>query len=500
MFLQTFFAIKKNSRLADRRNPMFYQNKFAKGAFYFMYLYWAALFLFMGVMLPLAFEKDFQATESYDIMNRVLVFVFLADYTVRWLIPTDYQDISRYFMLPIRKRSLYHIFLLDKLTSWGSLIWFFFFVPFALCTDIYRLYGISGLMGYWIGLYLLLLLNHLWFIISKLLTEIKFYWLLMGIAVVYGGQLLAEFWGNEWVSNGSVELGRLLIRCHWAAFAGILWAFGGLYYAAFRLVGHLSYQLGNHSSQGKVSRLNAFQPFKGQGQLSQFFNLEIRLLTRNKMPRYQLLMYLMITVVCLGIFYIMKDEVDSSTPGMAGMWFIFGCGSLGIFFLPVTFSLDASYLEGLIVSRKSSVYQLVRAKYLFYTLVATVSTGVLAIYFSIIGINLLLLLSFYFVTLGYTYPILLFASTFNRSALELNKSMAGKANRFIVSLWMTASFMLPPFLKDFILIFLPDNEGLLLFGGLGLTGFLLHPFFLRKIADRWMKRRYEILEDLRKTK
>ena len=63
--------IKRNQKLAAKRNPAFDTNRFAKFLMYFMAVYWATILLFLGVMLPLMFEGIVPNMEPYHIMNKV---------------------------------------------------------------------------------------------------------------------------------------------------------------------------------------------------------------------------------------------------------------------------------------------------------------------------------------------------------------------------------------------------------------------------------------------
>ena len=47
--MNLYKIIKQNQKLAEKRNPAFDTNRFAKFLIYFMIVYWAALFLFLGV-------------------------------------------------------------------------------------------------------------------------------------------------------------------------------------------------------------------------------------------------------------------------------------------------------------------------------------------------------------------------------------------------------------------------------------------------------------------
>ena len=53
--MNLYKIIKQNQKLAEKRNPAFDTNRFAKFLIYFMVVYWAAIFLFLGVSLPFMF-------------------------------------------------------------------------------------------------------------------------------------------------------------------------------------------------------------------------------------------------------------------------------------------------------------------------------------------------------------------------------------------------------------------------------------------------------------
>ena len=72
--MNLYKIIKQNQKLAEKRNPAFDTNRFAKFLMYFMIVYWAALFLFLGVMLPFMFEELVPNMEPYHIMNQGFIY------------------------------------------------------------------------------------------------------------------------------------------------------------------------------------------------------------------------------------------------------------------------------------------------------------------------------------------------------------------------------------------------------------------------------------------
>ncbi len=49
--------IRRNQKLAAKRNPMYDRNRFAKFLIYLFTAFWAAYLILIGVTLPIAFER-----------------------------------------------------------------------------------------------------------------------------------------------------------------------------------------------------------------------------------------------------------------------------------------------------------------------------------------------------------------------------------------------------------------------------------------------------------
>lgn len=49
--------IRRNQKLAAKRNPMYDRNRFAKFLIYLFTAFWAAYLILIGVTLPIAFEE-----------------------------------------------------------------------------------------------------------------------------------------------------------------------------------------------------------------------------------------------------------------------------------------------------------------------------------------------------------------------------------------------------------------------------------------------------------
>lgn len=137
--------IRRNQKLAAKRNPMYDRNRFAKFLIYLFTAFWAAYLILMGVTLPIAFEEGFPTMEPYDMLNACLPGFLFIDFLLRFLFPTPVQQIKPYLLLPIKKQQLINVLLVQVGLKAFNLFWLFFFVPFAAMTVV-RFYGVTGVV------------------------------------------------------------------------------------------------------------------------------------------------------------------------------------------------------------------------------------------------------------------------------------------------------------------------------------------------------------------
>ena len=166
--------IRQNQKLAAKRNPAFDRNRFAKFLIYFMVAYWAALLLLMGVTLPSAFESAAPSMEPYHILNQGLIYVLITDFLVRFVIQTaTSHEIKPYLLMPVKKKKLIDTLLLQSATSLYNLFLVFPFSYHFAFLSIFRFYGMTGMMCYLTGIWLLMVLNNYWYLLCKMLLNEK---------------------------------------------------------------------------------------------------------------------------------------------------------------------------------------------------------------------------------------------------------------------------------------------------------------------------------------
>lgn len=211
--------IRRNQKLAAKRNPMYDRNRFAKFLIYLFTAFWAAYLILIGVTLPIAFEEGFPTMEPYDMLNACLPGFLFIDFLLRFLFPTPVQQIKPYLLLPIKKQQLINVLLVQVGLKAFNLFWLFFFVPFAAMTVI-RFYGVTGVVCYALGIWLLMVANAYWSVLVRTLQRRHIVWVLLPV----GCYVLLAVGGffYSYVSDFSMALGEALIQGRILAYLGIL--------------------------------------------------------------------------------------------------------------------------------------------------------------------------------------------------------------------------------------------------------------------------------------
>lgn len=493
MFL--YKIIKKNQKLAAKRNPAFDTNRFAKFLMYFMAIYWAAILLFLGVMLPLMFEEVVPNMEPYHIMNQGFVYVMLVDFLVRFIgQPAISQELKPYLLMPVKKNRLIDVFLLQTGLSGFNFIWFFTYVPFAFLTVI-RFYGFGGMFLYLLGVWLLFVLNNYWYQLCKMLMNEKTLWYLLPIAV-YGVLGCAEFLLDGLpVSRLTMDLGEGFIQGNPLSFLLVIAGIVVLFVLNREIQKRILYDEIAKVKDTKMKRVSEYKFLDRYGEVGEYLRLELKLIMRNKTVKTQFRMAFIIMIV-FSMVVAFTDIYDGT--GMISFICAYNYALLPIMTLGQVMTFEGNYIDGL-MSRKESIYNLLRAKYYLTTLIIVIPF--LFMLFPVVKgkITLLMALAYLIFTAGTVFFLLLQLAVYNNRTLPLNTTVM-KSNKasttpqmIITSLAMT----LPLFADSLLCALMPDAAAYTLLTVIGLAFIATHNLWIKNIYARFMKRRYENMEAFR---
>ena len=493
--MNLYKIIKQNQKLAEKRNPAFDTNRFAKFLMYFMIVYWAAIFLFLGVSLPFMFEGLVPNMEPYHIMNQGFIYVMLADFLMRFIgQPSVSQEIKPYLLMPVKRKKLISLLLLKSGLDSYNFLWFFVYVPFAFLTVI-RFYGFGGMFLYLIGIWLIFVFNNYWYLLCKLLLGEKTLWLLLPTAI-FGALGAAEFLLDGLpISRFTMDLGEGFIEGNPLSFLFMLACIGVLFFINLKLQQRMIYNELSKKEDTKIKRVSEYKFLDKYGEVGEYLRLELKLIARNKTVKTQFRMGI---IVMLGFSFALAftDVYDGSY--MTSFICLYNYAILPIMTLGQVMSFEGNYIDGL-MSRKESIFNLLRAKYYLTTIIILVPFLIMFFPIAKDKITLLTAIAYLIFVAGFVFFMLLQLAVYNTRTLPLNANLmkSNKSSNWIQGLITGCAFMLPLLIDKLLSALLPEEVAHIILIVIGLGFIATHNLWIKNIYKRFMKRRYKNMEEFR---
>ena len=493
--MNLYKIIKQNQKLAKKRNPAFDTNRFAKFLIYFMVVYWAAIFLFLGVSLPFMFEGLVPNMEPYHIMNQGILYVMAGDFLMRFMAqPSVSQEIKPYLLMPVKRKKLISLLLLKSGLDGYNFIWFFVYVPFAFLTVI-RFYGFGGMFLYLLGIWLIFVFNNYWYLLCKLLLGEKTLWLLLP-TLVFGALGAAEFLLDGLpISRFTMDLGEGFIEGNPLSFLFVLACIGVMFLINLKLQQRMIYNELSKKEDTKIKRVSEYKFLDKYGEVGEYLRLELKLIARNKTVKTQFRMGI---IVMLGFSFALAftDVYDGSY--MTSFICLYNYAILPIMTLGQVMSFEGNYIDGL-MSRKESIFNLLRAKYYLTTIIILVPFLIMFFPIAKEKITLLTAIAYLIFVVGFVFFMLLQLAVYNTRTLPLNANLmkSNKSSNWIQGLITGAAFMLPLLIDKLLSALLQEEVAHIILILIGLGFIATHNLWIKNIYKRFMKRRYKNMEEFR---
>ena len=493
--MNLYKIIKQNQKLAEKRNPAFDTNRFAKFLIYFMVVYWAAIFLFLGVSLPFMFEGLVPNMEPYHIMNQGILYVMAGDFLMRFMAqPSVSQEIKPYLLMPVKRKKLISLLLLKSGLDGYNFIWFFVYVPFAFLTVI-RFYGFGGMFLYLLGIWLIFVFNNYWYLLCKLLLGEKTLWLLLP-TLVFGALGAAEFLLDGLpISRFTMDLGEGFIEGNPLSFLFVLACIGVMFLINLKLQQRMIYNELSKKEDTKIKRVSEYKFLDKYGEVGEYLRLELKLIARNKTVKTQFRMGI---IVMLGFSFALAftDVYDGSY--MTSFICLYNYAILPIMTLGQVMSFEGNYIDGL-MSRKESIFNLLRAKYYLTTIIILVPFLIMFFPIAKEKITLLTAIAYLIFVVGFVFFMLLQLAVYNTRTLPLNANLmkSNKSSNWIQGLITGAAFMLPLLIDKLLSALLQEEVAHIILIVIGLGFIATHNLWIKNIYKRFMKRRYKNMEEFR---
>lgn len=220
---------------------------------------------------------------------------------------------------------------------------------------------------------------------------------------------------------------------------------------------------------------------------------EVKLILRNKRPRSALVM---------GLFFMFYGLIFYTNSHYGQSWYIFvGMFMTGIFIISYgqfMFSWQASHFDGILVS-KINFIDFLKAKYLLFTVVSTIAFLLTTPYVYFGWQILLVHFVMYLWNIGVNTTIVLFFANRNAKRIDLSKGASFNWEGVgATQLLLSFPLILAPYIIYIpFALFKHGITGLLVLGIIGVIFILTRNFWIKKLEEDFVQKRYTIAEGFR---
>ncbi|MCC4230320.1 DUF5687 family protein [Zunongwangia profunda] len=462
----------------------------------FIAVYFAVMFLFMGIGLYPILEKIYPAEDPLFKLN---------EYILAWL---AFELILRFFMqsLPvvqikplllqnIKKHKVINFVLLKSLFSFYNILPVLIYVPFAVVVAVKSNHSVISMIAWACSvLFFSFSVNYFNFLIKKKFAEDlkSFLPAIIFILALAGLEYFNVFPVSE---KFGIFLNYVLEMPYLAVLPLILVV---MFFVWVRNTLKKKFYLdtGLKTKQREVKSQD-FEWLKRFGDVATFLQLDMKLIWRNKRPK---------TTVYLSFFFLLYGLLfftNSVYEGMPVMFVFAGIFITGIFminfgqFVP---SWDASYYQ-MIMSQNIPMrkYLASKAALISFSIIILSILSTPYVYF---GWNILLIIfvcALY--NLGVNVPLLMFTGSFNKKRIDLEKSPFMNYQGTGAAQWLVAIPLLAVPLGIFYLFYkvFSFNIGLLAIGVLGIIGIVLRNYLMDRITIQYKKNKYAMIHGYKQT-
>ena len=485
--IKLFFLLRKNTKLSEKRNPMFEANQYSKLFGYIMASILAIEFIAIGTFLGwLAAKEDIPMMLFY-----IMPFLLILDFGMRFMTQqTPMMLVKPYLLTPISKYTAIDCFLIRQVLDAGNLFWMVIFLPYVFIVW-------CGGVTFWTAIGMLLLLhfmvvvNSQWYLLVRTLVNQSMFW--WALPAAFYGLLIAPFFVlpddlldkyTDFIEDCFERMNSL-----WWLFLLFALLFTILFAINRYLQMHLVYDEISSKEKAKLKHVSQFTALDRFGQIGEYLKLELKSVMRNKAIRTRFLQAVILPTMfslCIAFLDIYKTSFERNFFCLYAFIF-FGAANLVKIMCP-----EGNYIDLLMV-HKENILTLLRAKYYFYCAVLLLPMVITLIPVFTGKFTILMILAYLLTATGPVYFMLFQLAVWNKQTLPLNDKITGKNQ--MENKWQgIASLVL------ILQAIFDENTAYITLIIIGAAFTLTESWWLRNIYRRMMKRRYANLEGFHSTR
>mgnify|MGYP001347555988 CR=1 FL=1 len=489
-----FFQLLRHNWLKCVRSPGFYKNLAMNIFIGLVAIYFLAVFVILGFLLPQILQEIVPETSPVHVFNGMLVFVVLMMLFMRfWFQPLSTINIQSYQQHPIKRNTLINYLLIRPLLNPVNYISLCFAIPFAF-SGVAPVHGTDIAFRFVLITVFLIWFNTLFasFLKRKLGTNIvgilAFIAILLGLGALEFFKIFSLFTVSAQVFNFLIENSfgwiLVLIFSSFAYFAN-RWFFAQNYYPE---------TFERAAKKESIEKQN-FSFMERFGRIGDLLSLQVKLILRHKRVRNAL--YLGILFLFYGFIFYPFEEYRK--PGYLMFTAIFITVIGMIMFGQWIINWDGAHFDFL-MTRKISTRTYIRANY-FLLLSLSVISFILTTPYFFFGEEILIYHSVAILyNIGINTHVYLFGATYNKKRLELAQGSAMNMQgvsikNFIV---LIPLLVVPMLIIGIFSLFSATNIALIILASIGLLGIIFTKQLLEVTEKQFLKRKYELCDGFRK--
>ena len=495
--IKLFWLLRKNTKLNEKRNPMFEANQYGKFFTYTGAAFVAIEFIALGTFLGWIAAKE----STPEVLVYAMPFLLILDFGMRFATQqTPMMLVKPYLLTPISKFTAIDCFLVNQVLDAGNLFWMTIFLPY---TFIVWCGGMTtwAAIGMLLLLHLMVVVNSQWYLLVRTLVNQSMWWWIMP-AVFYGVQFLPFFVLSDAMGDKVLDfIGDKILEPYafsWWSFLFFVLLFIVLFAINRQLQMRLVYDEIGKNEKTNLKHVSEFKALERFGQIGEYLKLEIKSTMRNKAIRSRFIQgVFFITFFSLMIAF--TSVYDSSFE--RNFWCLYAFIFFGSVNLTKVMCPEGNFIDLLMVYEEN-ILTLLRAKYYYYCAILLLPF-ILTLIPVIMGkFSLLMVLAYLFTATGPIYFMLFQMAVYNKQTLPLNEKITGKNqmdNKWQIIVSMVGMFA-PVIMVSLLQLIFSDTVAYWILLIIGLAFTLTEAYWLRNIYRRMMTRRYQNLEGFHATR
>ncbi|MBQ5912475.1 MAG: hypothetical protein IIW93_05195 [Bacteroidaceae bacterium] len=490
---QLYRLIVEQTNIKDKRHPMFEKNRFMKIFVWLTLLYYAAILIFLGCIFSMFFGDIYPGVAAFHVLDGALVWILIIDFWVRFILQeTPAQQVRTYALLPIRRGFLLNIHLVRAALSTGNLFWGLMLLPFGAIA-VAPLLGIKGLLLWLLGWWLLIVANSLTYLLCRALCIKHLLWILLPLAVHGGIVALMLLPDTNPLDMPCTVLLYQMAQGNVLYFLLPLMLIALMYKANFALQTKMLHSEVAKKEEVEMKSTTQMNFLNRWGAMGEYLKMEIKLRMRNSQVRLQFFIALGFIILFSAVQYFSDIYSGAFMKSFISLYcFIV----LGMMTLITIMCYEGNYIDGL-MSRRESIYELLRAKYYFNTIILLLPMLIITPLIIAGRVSLWMNLGYMFMVAGILYPLIFQLAVYNKNTLPLNQKLTGKQGDTTQQVVSVLILFAPIALEKIFVLLLGDTWGYILLIAISTVGILTHKIWLRNIYHRLMARRHTNMEGFR---